>query len=112
ILFNFDKTTTLASYNKFLTEVVSPLVSNGSKVIIHGHTDAIGEESYNNVLSKDRASQTQKMIEKALVNKGITNVSFETSGYGEDSSHSPFANTLPEERFYNRTVIIDIEPGK
>jgi hypothetical protein len=30
------------------------------------------------------------------------------NGYGEDSNRSPFNNKFPEERFYNRTVIIDI----
>lgn len=112
ILFNFDKTTTLASYSEFLTNIVSPLISNGSKVIIHGHTDVIGDEVYNSTLSIDRAQQTQKIIEKALVNKKTGNVSFETSGFGENTNRSPFDNTLPEERFYNRTVIIDILPGK
>lgn len=112
ILFNFDKTTTLASYSEFLTNVVSPLISSGSKVIINGHTDIIGDEVYNSTLSIDRAQQTQNIIEKALVNRKTANVSFETSGFGENINRSPFDNTLPEERFYNRTVIIDILPGK
>lgn len=112
ILFNFDKTTTLASYSEFLINTVSPLISSGSKVIIHGHTDVIGDEVYNSNLSIDRAQQTQKIIEKALVNKKTDNVIFETSGFGENINRSPFDNTLPEERFYNRTVIIDILPGK
>ncbi len=33
-------------------------------------------------------------------------------GYGEDIANAPFENNLPEERFYNRTVIIDIIPAK
>jgi len=32
--------------------------------------------------------------------------------YGEDEAMSPFENKYPEERFYNRTVIIDILPNK
>jgi hypothetical protein len=39
-------------------------------------------------------------------------VRFETYGFGEDISMSPFENNLAEERFYNRTVIIDIIPAK
>jgi outer membrane protein OmpA-like peptidoglycan-associated protein len=95
-----------------LANIVSPLISNGSKVIINGHTDIIGDEVYNSTLSIDRAQQTQKIIEKALVNKKTDNVIFETSGFGENTNRSPFDNTLPEERFYNRTVIIDILPAK
>jgi outer membrane protein OmpA-like peptidoglycan-associated protein len=112
VVFDFDKAKTIASYEKFLTNVVSPLISDGSTVIIHGHTDIIGEEDYNQKLSTNRAQQTQKIIENALVSSGKNNVKFETFGFGEDPNHSPFENGLPEERFYNRTVIIDIIPVK
>jgi outer membrane protein OmpA-like peptidoglycan-associated protein len=108
IVFSFDRATTIASYNNFLTNTVSPLITDGSTVIIHGHTDIIGEEVYNQKLSDSRAQQTQQVIEHALAASGKSNVKFETLGYGKDASHSPFENNLPEERFYNRTVIIDI----
>lgn len=110
IVFDFDKTQTIASYNKFLTEVVAPLISDGSTVMIHGHTDVIGTDDYNQKLSVGRAKQTQEVIEKALKAAGKRNVKFETLGFGEDDAHAPFENGLPEERFYNRTVIIDIVP--
>ena len=112
ILFDFDKTQTTASYSKFLTDVVSPLIAEGSTVSIHGHTDVIGGDAYNLKLSNQRASETQTIIESALNKAGISNVKFETSGFGEDLSRLPFDNNLPEERFYNRTVIIDIMPLK
>lgn len=108
ILFNFDKAKTIASYEKFLTEVVSASVTDGSTVIIHGHTDMSGDDDYNQILSDNRAQETQKIIERALTNAGKKNVKFETFGFGEEVNRSPFDNTLPEERFYNRTVIIDI----
>ncbi|MDF3078293.1 MAG: outer membrane protein OmpA [Sphingobacteriaceae bacterium] len=111
VLFDFNKANTIASYNKFLTTIVSPSISSGSTVIIHGHTDIIGEDGYNHSLSHDRALQTQKILENALSGSGKNNVKFETLGFGEDLSHSPFDNSLPEERFYNRTVIIDIVPA-
>lgn len=110
ILFDFNKSNSIASYNKFLTEVVTPSISDGSNVIIHGHTDIIGEEEYNHKLSHSRAIDTQEIIKRALSAAGKTHVTFETSGFGEDLSRSPFENHLPEERFYNRTVIIDIIP--
>lgn len=112
IIFDFDKAKTITSYTKFLTEVVSPLISDGSTVIIHGHTDIIGENDYNQKLSVNRAQQTQKIIEGDLAKSGRNDVKFETFGFGEAPTHSPFENNLPEERFYNRTVIIDIVPVK
>ncbi len=112
ILFDFDKARSVNAYDKFLSGVVSPLITDGATVIIHGHTDIIGEDEYNQKLSESRAQQTQKLLENALAKAGKTNVKFETLGFGEDPSHSPFENNLPEERFYNRTVIIDIIPVK
>lgn len=111
ILFDFDKTRTIDSYEKFLVETVVPLIADGSRVIIHGHTDIIGSDDYNNTLSESRAMQTQKIIERALNAAGKRNVRYETIGYGEDLNQSPFDNNTPEERFYNRTVIIDIVPN-
>lgn len=110
IVFSYDKATTLASYSNFLTNIVSPLITDGANVSIHGHTDIIGEEVYNQKLSENRAQQTQLIIEHALAAAGKSNVKFQISGFGEDAGHSPFENSLPEERFYNRTVIIDIMP--
>jgi len=112
IVFDFDKAKTIASYDKFLTDVVSPLIANGATVIIHGHTDITGDDDYNHKLSVNRAQQTQKIIEHALAGLGRTDVKFETFGFGEEPAQSPFENGLPEERFYNRTVIIDIIPLK
>jgi len=112
IVFDFDKAKTIAAYDKFLTDIVAPLIADGATVIIHGHTDIIGDEAYNQKLSESRAQQTQAVIENALRSRGIKNVRYETLGFGEDANHSPFDNDLPEQRFYNRTVIIDIVPVK
>ncbi len=112
ILFDFDNSKTIASYKKFLTDIVAPLITENSTVHIHGHTDVIGDEKYNHSLSHERAMGTQQIIELALSNTVKKTVKFETSGFGEEAGTAPFSNNLPEERFYNRTVIIDIVPNK
>jgi outer membrane protein OmpA-like peptidoglycan-associated protein len=112
IQFNFDDAETLSSYDRFLTDMVSPQITDGSTVIIHGHTDITGDEEHNHNLSNNRALQVQKTLKSALAKAGRKNVTFETFAFGEDLEQSPFDNNLPEERFYNRTVIIDIIPGK
>jgi outer membrane protein OmpA-like peptidoglycan-associated protein len=112
ILFDFDKSKTIESYENFLVQVVCPLVQDNGTVIIHGHTDTIGETAYNMKLSKERADGAQKIMENALAKSGKKGIKFETYGFGEDISMSPFENAFPEERFYNRTVIIDLIPGK
>ncbi len=108
ILFEFDQSKTVATYDRFLSQTVAPLIPNGGSVIIHGHTDIVGEESHNLRLSKDRAQETMAILERELKKLGTTNVKFDTYGFGEDVRRAPFENRLPEERFYNRTVIIDI----
>lgn len=112
ILFDFDKTKTLAKYENFLKNSVAPLIEDGSTVVIHGHTDVIGSEDYNYTLSKERAMETQRLLNNALKSSGKNNVKFETLGFGEDLNNAPFENNTPEERFYNRTVVIDIIPAK
>jgi outer membrane protein OmpA-like peptidoglycan-associated protein len=79
-------------------------------VIIHVHTDIVGEESHNLKLSRDRAQETMAVLERVLAKNGKRRVKFDTYGFGEDVRRAPFDNRLPEERFYNRTVIIDIVP--
>ncbi|MBW4362798.1 OmpA family protein [Flavobacterium taihuense] len=110
IIFEFNKSKAIAMYEKYLREVVTPKIPKNGVVIIHGHTDIIGEESYNLNLSMDRANEVKGIIENALSDSGRRDVKFEVHGFGEDESMSPFDNKLPEERFYNRTVIIDIIP--
>jgi outer membrane protein OmpA-like peptidoglycan-associated protein len=112
ILFDFDKSTTIESYENFLIEVVCPLISDNATVIIHGHTDFIGEPSYNMILSKERAVTAQKIINRNMEKAGKKGIRYENYGFGEEPSMSPFENNYPEERFYNRTVIIDIIPNK
>jgi outer membrane protein OmpA-like peptidoglycan-associated protein len=112
ILFDFDKSKSIDSYQNFLIEVVCPLVPDNGTVIIHGHTDIIGETAYNLNLSKERAEGAQKIMRDALQKSGKTGVKYEAYGFGKDPSMSPFENGFPEERFYNRTVIIDIIPNK
>jgi outer membrane protein OmpA-like peptidoglycan-associated protein len=112
ILFDFDKSKTIESYEKFLTEVVTPLIPNNSMVIIHGYTDIVGEDEYNDNLSRERVQDARSIIERALLNSGKSGITFETFGFGENLLYAPFDNNLPEERFYNRTVIIDIVPSQ
>lgn len=109
IIFEFDDSRAIALYEKYLTEIVTPKIPTGGKVIIRGFTDIIGETEHNQRLSLSRANDVRKIMEAALTKADRRDVTFEVSAYGEDEKTSTFENKLPEERFYNRTVIIDIE---
>jgi len=112
VIFEFDESKVITIYEKYLTDIVTPKIPKDAKVIIHGHTDIIGDDAYNLKLSVDRANDVRSIIENALSKAGRTDVTFESYGFGEDQNLSPFDNNYPEERSYNRTVIIDIIPPK
>lgn len=112
VIFDFDEADAISIYDKYLAEFVAPKIPRGGTVIIHGYTDIIGEEAYNHDLSHARATEVRRVVEGALTKAGRGDVKFEVYGFGEDESLSPFENRFPEERFYNRTVIIDIIPSK
>jgi outer membrane protein OmpA-like peptidoglycan-associated protein len=110
ILFEFDESKTVAMYEEFLRSTVAPRIPNGSTVFIHGHTDVIGEDGYNIELSARRAAMTERVLEEEMRRLGRSAV-FDSYGFGEDEIHVPFVNELPEGRYYNRTVVIEIMPG-
>lgn len=112
VIYEFNESKSIAIYEKYLTEIVTPKIPVGGTVIIQGHTDIIGEDNYNQKLSLARANDVKMIIEKSLAKSGRKDVKFEIHGYGEDASYSLFENKFPEERFYNRTVVIDIVPNK
>jgi outer membrane protein OmpA-like peptidoglycan-associated protein len=110
IIYEFDASKAVPMYEKYLTDVVTPKIPIGATVMIHGHTDIIGGEDYNKNLSLARANDVRGILEKSLTKAGRNDVKIEVYGFGEDEKLAPFANKYPEERFYNRTVIIDIVP--
>jgi outer membrane protein OmpA-like peptidoglycan-associated protein len=112
ILYDFNKSKANDMYEKYLAEIVTPKIPANGTVIIQGHTDIIGGEDNNLKLSVARANDVKAILEKSLAKAGRSDVKFQVSGLGEDEKLAPFENKYPEERFYNRTVIIDIIPVK
>lgn len=111
-LFEFNESKSIAINEKYLAEVIAPKIPTSGTVIIHGYTDIIGDEVYNQQLSFARANDVLGILRKSLASAGRTDVSFEVYGFGEDQRLSLFDNEYPEERFYNRTVVIDIIPPR
>lgn len=112
VIYEFNESKAINMYEKYLTDTVTPKIPKNGTVIIHGHTDIIGDEANNQKLSLARANDVRKIIENSLSKSGRSDVKFEIHGFGEDQKLSPFENKYPEERSYNRTVIIDIVPRK
>lgn len=112
VIYEFDDAKAIATYQKYLSEVVAPKIPANSIERIQGHTDAIGEEEYNQKLSLARANDVNEILQNSVSKLGTTNVKFEIKAFGENENSAPFGNNSPEERSYNRTVIIDIISAK
>lgn len=108
IIYEFNESKSIAIYETYLTKIVTPKIPINSTVTITGHTDIIGATRYNKELSLARANDVKNILEKSLAALGRTDVQFIIRGEGENQKLAPFENNYPEERFYNRTVVIDI----
>lgn len=97
ILFEFNSSE-LGSDNQRIVEVIKKKLKLNSEVTVNGYTDMIGDEDYNQRLSKRRAQSAAD-----AVNHKKTNV----IGWGE--SQLLYNNNTPEGRFYCRTVVIDVK---
>ena len=73
-----------------------------TRVVIEGHTDSVGSESYNLRLSERRAES----VADYLISQGVERFRITTIGYGETR---PIAsNATPEGRLQNRRVELKI----
>jgi len=110
ILFDIDQARAVSSYDRFLATEVASRITDSATVFIRGRTDVVAPTDYNLKLSKGRAEGVWKLLEDEARRTGRRGVLFEPSWSGEDQRQAPFGNITPEERNYNRTVIIDIVP--
>ena len=85
-----------------IEEFVKESIHSNSEVKIVGSTDILGEEGYNKELSLARAQSVRDLILSIRPKAKI----LEVKGVG--SSKAYHMNTLPEGRFYNRTVLIEV----
>ena len=103
VLFNTDQYEIRVEGLPTLENLIDFLNNNSSvKVEIAGHTDDIGETSYNNSLSKKRANA----VYNYLITNGISANRLSAKGYGESQPILP--NDSDENRAKNRRTEIRI----
>ena len=101
--FEFDKYNLLPSSEDILTTLLNYLQGNPEiKISIEGHTDDIGTEQYNDLLSINRA----KSVYNWLINKGIDSTRLGFTGFGK--SRPIFNEKDVEHRALNRRVEVRI----
>ncbi|HEY6171392.1 MAG TPA: OmpA family protein [Candidatus Kapabacteria bacterium] len=89
------------SFRKMKPEIVNVL----------GYTDETGDPSYNDELSRRRADQAIKQLEASLKQKKVS-LPAKTFIEGKGSREVLYDNTLPEGRFFSRTVNITLGKSK
>ncbi|MCU7906026.1 MAG: OmpA family protein [Candidatus Thiodiazotropha sp. (ex Epidulcina cf. delphinae)] len=105
ITFEVDKTDVKPGFVEILGSVSLVLNEYTSTMIeVAGHTDSSGSESYNQLLSQQRAHS----VSGILTRKGIDAVRIDTIGYGE--SRPTGSNATASGRRQNRRVELTLLP--
>lgn len=97
ILFDYGKSS-LAREHRKVVDLIKNRVSDEAKVYINGYTDSLGSEEINKKISEQRA---KSVAERLNIKEA------QVQGIGEQELL--YDNSLPEGRFYCRTVQIIIE---
>ena len=103
ILFDSKEYKIKNNYFNLIDNLIVKFNKNGNQTFtINGHTDNVGTEESNIILSKQRV----KEIEKYLINKGISKNKINLKWHGE--SEPLKTNNTNEERNKNRRVEISL----
>lgn len=115
VLFDFDKADILPKAEDALKQAAALIAERGSgdtTVRIEGHTDAKGDDDYNQRLSERRAQSVQAWLSKQ---GGLGEFEFSASGKGEKEPVAPNAkpdgSDDPEGRQKNRRVTLVVRKG-
>lgn len=106
ILFEFGESTITDTAEQKIADLVDD-VPDGATVQVHGHTDSIGEEDFNQKLSEDRAETVADVISEAR-----SDLDLEVEGFGLHEPVEPNeigGEDNPEGRAKNRRVEIRYE---
>jgi outer membrane protein OmpA-like peptidoglycan-associated protein/opacity protein-like surface antigen len=106
MIFDYNKSDAVASYEKKIRKEITPGMNNGNTVIVHGHTDIIGNEADNQKLSQERSDEAKRIVDDEL-GKESKQVDVQAIGVGQSNVQYTFDNRKPEGRMYNRNVFVE-----
>ncbi len=103
VFFGFNKYTLTAEAQRVISEAVASAKEGGSaSILITGHTDTVGSNSYNQRLSVRRSNT----VRAEMVRQGIPNGSITSTGRGETELLVQTADGVKEPQ--NRRATIDL----
>lgn len=102
LLFDFDEATLKEEAKDILVEISEELAQyEKAEIEIYGHTDNVGDASYNQRLSERRAEAVAAFL---VAQEELHHINFSTKGFGE--SRPLVSNDTEENRAKNRRVEI------
>ncbi|HEY8698525.1 MAG TPA: OmpA family protein [Rhizomicrobium sp.] len=106
VFFDFNKSNLTSEAQNVVAEAVKTAKQAGAvRILITGHTDTVGSDSYNQGLSERRATA----VKDEMVREGLAENEIETVG---KSFHDPLVPTGPGVREpQNRRAVIDLGNG-
>jgi outer membrane protein OmpA-like peptidoglycan-associated protein len=102
VLFDFDEADLTQDNVRTLETMVLPNIRSNSKVNIIGYTDRIGNDAYNEKLSRERAEAV-----RAFLTARAKEATYSVNGVGEATE--VFSNATPIGRQLSRTVQVIVE---
>ncbi|KAB2385940.1 OmpA family protein [Actinomadura montaniterrae] len=106
LLFDFDKADLTAAARRRISQLAPQLKSAVGAIEVSGHSDSIGDPSYNQTLSQKRAESVKSEIERVLGG----GKEIKATGYGESKPIAPNqvgGRDNPDGRAQNRRVEIE-----
>jgi outer membrane protein OmpA-like peptidoglycan-associated protein len=107
MIFEYNSSDAVSSYEKTIRNEITPGIKAGSKVVVHGHTDIIGNVDGNLKLSQKRAEQAKAIIDDQLVLEN-RKINVNAYGIGQAKMQYTFNNRFPEGRMYNRNIFVEV----
>lgn len=106
-IFDYNKSDPVLVYESKIRKEITPGMNVGNTVIVHGHTDIIGNEAANQKLSQERAEEAKRIIVDQL-GKEDKKIDVQAIGTGQTNMQYTFSNQYPEGRMYNRNVFVEV----
>ena len=106
VTFDVDSDVVLPGLYNELDRIAQILIKYPqTSIVVEGHTDSTGSDTYNQALSERRAWSVQRL----LTERGVSPARITAIGYGE--SRPVATNDTPEGRQMNRRVEIRVNPN-
>jgi outer membrane protein OmpA-like peptidoglycan-associated protein/Tol biopolymer transport system component len=114
ILFTYNKADMGKWNHKILDTYVYDRIQPTSDVAVNGFTDILGTDEYNLKLSSNRANAVKNDVASHIKGhvKSLTAHGYGKTGISKEEGAAPeplYPNSLPEGRYYNRTVQVVVE---